>query len=68
MSLHCRGPLSKNITLDDERDLATIYGVIVSGELLRTIGEPTPPGMWFRVIKVEDGVSTIETKYNMEQT
>jgi hypothetical protein len=62
MSLHVRGPLSQNVKLDDERDIATIYGVKVSGELLRTLGEPTPAGIWFRVVKVEDGQSTIEQR------
>lgn len=62
MSLHTRRPLSESITFDDRQDIATVYGVKVSGELLRTIGEPTPEGQWFRVVKVEDGVSTIETR------
>ena len=51
MSLHCRQPLSRSIEIDDERDIATIYGTKISGELLRTLGEPTPPGRWFRIIK-----------------
>lgn len=63
MSLHARGPLSKNVTLDDERDVATIYGVDIHGDLLRTLGEPTPPGRWFRIIKVENGTATIESKF-----
>jgi len=63
MSLHCRQPLSRSIEIDDERDIATIYGTKISGELLRTLGEPTPPGRWFRIIKCEDGVATIETKF-----
>ena len=62
MSLHVRGPLSQNVQLDDERDIATVYGVKISGELFRTLGEPTPPGRWFRVVKTEDGVSTVEQK------
>ena len=62
MSLHCRRPLSESVELDDERDIATVYGVKIAGELLRTLGEPTPPGRWFRVVKVEDGVATIETR------
>lgn len=60
MSLHARGPLSENVSLDDQADVATIYGIKVSGELLRTIGEPTPPGIWFRVVNVEDGLATVQ--------
>lgn len=55
-----RAPLSENVQLDDEADIATIYGVKISGVLLRTLGKPTPHWIWFRVVKVEDGVSTIE--------
>lgn len=62
VSLHPRQPLSKSIEVDDDRDVATIYGTKISGELLRTLGEPTPSGRWFRIIKIENGVATIETK------
>ena len=63
VSLHLRQPLSKSIEIDDHNDIATIYGTKISGGLLRALGEPTPPGRWFRVIKCENGVSTIETKF-----
>lgn len=62
MSLHVRGPLSQNIVIQDDPDILIAYGTRLSGELLRTLGEPTPPGIWFRVVKSEDGVSTIEQK------
>lgn len=55
-----RGPLSANIQVDDEADIATIYGVKIAGALLRVLGEPSPSGIWFRVIKVEGGISTVE--------
>lgn len=64
MSLHVLGPLSQNIVIDDRRDIARIYGIEVAGELLRTLGVPTPPGQWFRIVKVDNGVATIETKYD----
>lgn len=60
MSLHTRGPLSENLSID--ADIATVYGVKISGELLRTLGEPTPAGIWFRIVKTEDGVSTVEQR------
>jgi hypothetical protein len=37
--------------------------VKIHGDLLRTLGEPTPPGRWFRIIKTEDGVSTIQVRF-----
>ncbi len=63
MSLHVRGLISQNVEIDDEADVATIYGTKISGEVLRTLGEPTPPGRWFRVIKIENGLAHIETKH-----
>lgn len=63
MSLHSRGPISRNISVDDSRDVATIYGIDIAGELLRTLGEPTPSGQWFRIVRIENGSATIETKF-----
>ena len=63
MSLHARGPISQNVVIDDERDVAVIYGTRISGQLLRTLGEPTPPGQWFRITKIEDGTAWIEAKF-----
>ena len=54
-------PLSQSVTFDDERDIATVYGVMVSGEVLRSFTTPTPPGCWFRIVCVEGGMATIET-------
>jgi hypothetical protein len=55
--------LSKNISIDDDADVAIIYGTAISGELLRAIGEPTRPGEWFRIVeKSPDGISTVEWK------
>lgn len=62
MSLHFRRKLSESIQIDDEADVLTAFGTKLSGELIRTLGEPTPPGIWFRIIKVENGLATIETK------
>lgn len=55
-------PLSENVAFDDDRDIASVYGVRIAGELLRTLATPTPPGVWFRITRVEDGVSTIEQR------
>ena len=62
MSLHFPLPISQSIQFDDEKDILIAYGTKISGELMRTLGEPTPPGRWFRIIKCENGISTIETK------
>ena len=56
------GTLSQNIAADDGQDVLTAYGVRISGELLRTLHQPTPPGVWFRVVNVENGLATIQTK------
>lgn len=65
--LHARQPLSKSIEIDDAGDIATIYGTKIAGSLLRVLGEPTPPGQWFRVIKLENGVATVQSKYEPEE-
>ena len=65
MSLHSRGPLSENIALDDHADVATVYGIKIHGDLLRILGEPTPPGQWFRIIGVDDGVATVQTRFGV---
>lgn len=62
MSLHARGPLSQNIVIQDDPDILIAYGTKLSGELLRTLGEPTPPGIWFRIVKIENGVAHVEQK------
>ena len=62
MSLSGIYPLSAHITIDDDKDEVIAYGARLSGDLMRTLGEPTRQGMWFRVIKVENGLATIETK------
>jgi hypothetical protein len=61
------GKLSENVTLDDERDIVTAYGVRIHGDLFRAIGTPTPDGRWFRVVSVEDGVATIEQRTDLVQ-
>jgi hypothetical protein len=62
--------LSGNITVDDERDIVTAYGLKISGELLRHLAAPSPNGEWFRITTVEDGVATIEkrSKYVPQQS
>lgn len=62
-----RGPLSNNIALDDAADVATVYGVKITGDLLRTLGEVTPPGIWFRIVKVEGETSTIEQTNGIDE-
>ena len=55
--------LSEHVTINDSRDTLTVYGVEMTGDLLRAFELATPPGQWFRIVKRVDGVSTIETKY-----
>lgn len=54
--------LSANVEIDDENEVLTIYSVRISAELLRSFQAPTPAGNWFRIVNVEDGKATIETK------
>ena len=69
MSLHARGPISKNVVIEDDLDVLIAYGTKISGELLRTLGEPTPPGIWFRVVKRdEDGVAIVEQRRDEVKT
>lgn len=42
--------------------MLTAYGTRIAGEYLRVLGEPSPPGRWFRVIRIENGIATIESK------
>jgi hypothetical protein len=60
-----RGPLSENVTLDDQADIATVYGIRISGELLRTLGTPTPEGKWFRIVKIEHETATVEQRTDL---
>ena len=55
-------PLSKAITANDESDILTAYGIKISGALLRAFNVPTREGLWFRVIKVEGEVCTIQQR------
>ncbi len=68
MSLHARAPLSENVAIGDDPDILIAYGTKISGELLRTLAEPTPPGIWFRIVKREDGVATIEQRRDEVKT
>lgn len=58
------GPLSENISFE-EPDVAVVYGVKISGALLRALGSPTPEGIWIRVIKVADGCATVEQRTDL---
>jgi hypothetical protein len=63
MNSRSHARLSENVIFDDDADIANVFGVNIAGEIFRALGEPTPPGKWFRVVRVEDGVATLETKY-----
>jgi hypothetical protein len=52
--------LSANISIDDERDIITAYGVPMAGDLIRAFSEATPEDVWFRIVKTADGVCRIE--------
>ena len=38
--------LSENISVNDEQDYITAFGINIAGELLRALSVPTPPGVW----------------------
>jgi len=52
--------LSESIAVDDERDLVIAFGVTMTGDLLRVFLEPTPPDIWYRTVRREDGVIYLE--------
>jgi hypothetical protein len=54
-------PLSRLIVIDDQRDEVRIKGARVSGEVFRQFATPTPPGQWYRTVKVGH-VIVVETK------
>ena len=53
--------LSESIVVDDDRDVLTVDGVPMSGELLRAIVHQSPPGVWYRT-EVQDGVAKIHQR------
>lgn len=57
-----RRPLSAHVHIDDAHDILTVFGVKIAAPMLRRLSYPTPKGQWFRVVKIEGGVATIETK------
>lgn len=56
-------PLSEILKVDDGKDLLVVGDVPISGALLRAITEPTPEGVWFRIVRKIDG--TLELKTNV---
>lgn len=54
--------LSESVSIDDERDVLTAFGIKIAGELLRAFATVTPPGRWMRVHQVADGVCTIQQR------
>lgn len=55
-------PLSKRVWFDDQRDVVVVNHVAIAGALLEAFTKPTPQGEWFRVIRAQDGQSTIERR------
>lgn len=53
----------KTLEFSDD-DVIIINGVRVAGQLLREWTTPTPVAYWFRVIKRENGLMTIERRYD----
>ncbi len=48
---------------DNQRDELIIEGVRYSGDLFRGLGfGPTPAGRWLRIVKIDDGVVTIQER------
>ncbi len=60
------GPLSENVTFNDDADIATIYGVRMTGELLRAIAAKELAGKWLRFV-CDDGVVTVHRDYERDE-
>ena len=56
------GKLSENIAIDDDADCIEAYGQKISGELLRSMTEASPPGVWFRIEKGEGGELLVQQR------
>lgn len=54
-------PLSKQVVFDDERDMATVCGMRVKGDVLRSLVTPTPLGCWLRY-EHKDGHIMVEMR------
>lgn len=51
--------LSENIKVDDATNIATIFGVKMSGEFLEGLTRPSPPDVWFRLVSTAIGGSRV---------
>lgn len=52
-------PLSERVLFDDQSDILMINDVKITGALLEALSTPTKDGLWFRVIKCENGISIV---------
>ena len=53
--------LSEHVTIDDENDIVTLYGIRYTGVIFRGLGFSIREDETFQIIKREDGVITIQT-------
>lgn len=51
-----------DVSFDDVNEIATINGIKIAYGIFEHVTEVTPPGGWFRVIKIEDGTVTLEQR------
>jgi hypothetical protein len=54
--------LASRFKFDEANNIVEIDGARVSGELINAFTRPTPPGLWFRIIEVTNGVVTVERR------
>lgn len=53
---------SDHVHINDEREIIEICGLRIARQFFEYLVVPSKPGHWFRVIKVDNGIATIETK------
>ena len=55
------GSLGANVSINDERDEITIYGIRYSGAMFRGLGFAIRDDEFFQIIKRDDGIISIRT-------
>ena len=56
-------PLSECVSVDDERDVVTIYGIKYSGACFRGLGFSIDEKKYFQILERKDGVLIIHETY-----
>lgn len=54
--------LSEALSINDVNNTLTIDGVTFTGDFLHFLTEPTPYGVWFRIVERRNGMVAIEQR------